>query len=124
MLPKRKDTAAPDSLEEVKSMTFKGMMKRVLPFAAAVLVGLLVTSIFMPIAPNFERHGNERRAAKWEHRKKIRHENFRLNVENEHLRAENERLRSLLGEGSYEMLATEAPAPPPIKRIRVERYER
>lgn len=66
-------------------MQNKGFLKRALPFAVAVVIGLFITSLFVDIkAPAFG--GKHKRKA----------EMRKLRVENEQLRNENLRLRNLV----------------------------
>lgn len=62
-----------------------GFVKRVLPFAAALIVGVLITSLFVDLKrPQFGRS--------WKAKK--HHEMKRLRTENEELKNENLRLRN------------------------------
>lgn len=66
-------------------MQYKGFLKRAVPFAAAFVIGILVTSLFVDIRmPQFG--GKHKRKA----------EMRRLKVENEELRNENLRLKNLI----------------------------
>ena len=106
-------------------MNYKGILKRVLPFFAAFIGGLLISSIFVPITPNIGKYNSERRAQKFERHHRTKAENHRLRRENERLRAENEALKSSVEVMEFDSIEMDVPPPPPApKRIRLERVER
>ena len=82
--------------------------KRVIPFFAALALGLMVASFFVSISPNFKFRNN--RAGQ-------RNEIQRLRYENDRLRLENERLKIQNLEESERMPLLEAPLPVQQPRV-------
>jgi hypothetical protein len=71
----------------MRSICFTDFFKRALPFLAALVIGVFITSFFVDLSrPSFGRG--------W--RAKKHHEMKRLRIENEELRNENLRLRNEL----------------------------
>ena len=68
-----------------------GFVKRILPFAAALLVGVFITSLFVDLKrPQF---GRSWKAKKHHEMQRLRNENEQLKNENLRLRNENESRR-------------------------------
>lgn len=68
-----------------------GLVKRILPFAAALLVGVFITSLFVDLKrPQFDRGW---KAKKHQEMQRLRRENEELRNENLRLRNENESQR-------------------------------
>lgn len=100
-----------------------GFIKRILPFAAALIVGVLITSLFVDLKrPQF---GRGWKARKHHEMKRLRHENEDL--KNENLRLRNE-LESLRWDGMktrhpgheewrHELRDLELSVPPPVAPI-------
>jgi hypothetical protein len=95
------------------------MLKRIIPFIATFVIGLIVASFFVSIIPsfNFKRDGKCRKG-----HKELRYENERLRVENEHLKSQSEFTREVVPMRAEEIPNVELPVPPipPVapKRIR------
>ena len=68
-----------------------GLVKRILPFAAALLVGVFITSLFVDL--NAPRFGRGWKAKKYQEMQRLRNENEQLKNENLRLRNEMESLR-------------------------------
>jgi hypothetical protein len=104
--------ASPYSAVEVVSMNYKGVLKRLLPFAATFFVAVFITSFFVDL--------HRPRFGEW--RGRGFHEMQRLRFENEQLRNENLSLRNELenrrtdsgigGSSDIEGLKLMVPAPP------------
>lgn len=107
-------------------MSYLAIFKRVVPFLLTFTAGLLIASIFIPIAaPNFNR--SQSRRMKWREFERIKIENSDLRIENERLKQENEMLRQNKWELSPSDLKLrvptgetqlELPAPPQVKHPR------
>ncbi len=75
-------------------MCCKGFVKRVVPFFAAMVVGLFITSLFIAVAApsfNFKKRSWNRHQ---EYHRKMERENYRLKLENSRLEREINRLES------------------------------
>ena len=68
-----------------------GLVKRILPFAAALLVGVFITSLFLDL--NAPRFGRGWKAKRYQEMQRLRNENEELRNENLRLRNENESRR-------------------------------
>jgi len=77
-----------------------GFVKRLLPFGAALIVGVLITSLFVDV--NRPRFGRGWKAKK-------HHEMKRLRIENEELKNENLRLRNEMEGLRWDQMQTEHP---------------
>lgn len=95
-------------------MCCKGFVKRVVPFFAAMIVGLFITSLFITVAaPSF----NFKKRAWSKHReyhRKMERENYRLKLENQRLErklADIERQKNL--QETYELNDMDFDVPPP-----------
>ncbi len=95
------------------------MLKRIIPFIATFVIGLIIASFFVSIIPsfNFKRDGKCRKS-----HKELRYENERLRVENEHLKSESDFTREVVPMRVEEIPNVELPVPPipPVapKRVR------
>jgi hypothetical protein len=93
-------------------MRYTDIISRIVPFLATVTLGLLITSLFVPIsAPRFGfgvRNGHHNGGMKYH---KMRHENERLRYENEQLRRVNSELIERLDDTLFE---NGLPEPPPV----------
>jgi len=93
-------------------MNYKGLLKRLLPFAATFFVAVFITSFFVDLYRprlNFGARG------RWHEMQRLRYENEQLRNENLRLRNELLNTRSELspaGDGSIEGLKLMVPAPP------------
>jgi hypothetical protein len=87
-------------------MNYKGVLKRLLPFAATFLVALFITSFFVDLhRPRF----GEWRASGWE-----RHSKYERAIrENEELRNENLRLKNEIESNQLELDDIRGAVPPP-----------
>jgi hypothetical protein len=98
-------------------MRYTDIISRIVPFLATVTLGLLITSLFVPIsAPRFGfgvrnvgHHNN------WMKYQKLRDENERLKYENEQLRRVNSELIERLDDTLFENGLPEPPAAPKPK---------
>ena len=89
-------------------MNYKGVLKRLLPFAATFFVAVFITSFFVDISASRFSNWRERR---WERRcGGVEH----MMRENEDLRNENLRLRNEIQNNRFDMdeLPNAVPAPP------------
>ena len=92
-------------------MNYKGVLKRLLPFAATFFVAVFITSFFVDISAS--RFSNWR-ARRWERRcgfGQMMHENEELRNENLRLRNELENRRIELN-GEFRDLVPAPPVPP------------
>jgi hypothetical protein len=87
-------------------MNYKGVLKRLLPFAATFAVAVFITSFFVDLSAS--RFGNWR-ARRWERRCSYE----RMMRENEQLRNENLRLRNELRNQGFDMDELNSAVPPP-----------
>lgn len=88
-------------------MCNSGILKRAIPFLAALVIGLFVASFFVPISGpriGFRRseHGN-----RWRHGKQLRYENEKLRQENQNLK------KRLAEKESQETSDIDSLVPPP-----------
>lgn len=94
-------------------MYCKGFVKRVVPFFAAIVVGLFITSLFIAVAApsfNFKKRGwsNHR-----EYHRKMERENYRLKLENSKLEREINKLERQKSVGEiYELRDMDLDVPP------------
>lgn len=79
-------------------MKFSCVLKRFIPFAVALMLGLFITSFFVTIAAPKLRSGNYG---------KHRHSHRDMKLENQRLRQENEMLRQRLAELEEKRLISE-----------------
>lgn len=92
-------------------MSVKGLLKRVLPFAAAFGIGLFVASFFISVAaPSFSYGRNEYRGRSCWKQKQMRQEKRRLREE-----MRQERLRNRYNQS--ETLENLVPPPPPMAPV-------
>ena len=85
-------------------MNIKGVLQRLLPFAATFAVAVFITSFFVDLSGRRFRHGRE-----WEGRCGYE----RMMRENEQLRNENLRLRNELENRSVDLRDLRDAVPPP-----------
>ncbi len=96
-------------------MCCKGFFKRVVPFFAAVVIGLFITSLFITVAaPSF----NFKKRSYWkqhrEYHRKIERENYRLKLENSRLERQINELERQKNVGEvYELRNMDFDVPPP-----------
>jgi cell division protein FtsB len=106
-------------------MLLMAWIKRIVPFALALALGLFVASFFVSIAfpkMRFERQSRWKRH--YEYNCPLRNERDNLRQMNEQLRRENKRLNNQLdeprgygyGSGNGRGLLIEPPPPPPVPR--------
>ena len=86
-----------------------GFVKRILPFAATLAIGLFIASFFVDLAaPRFEMRGRG-----WQRYQEMQ----RLRIENQQLRDENRRLTQQLNDArsksTFDFDTFEVPPPPP-----------
>ncbi len=84
-------------------MNYKGVLKRLLPFAATFLVAVFITSFFVDL--------HRPRFGEWRMRRY--QECQRMRIENEELRNENLRLRNELENRRFDINELENSVPPP-----------
>ena len=93
-------------------MNYKGVLKRLLPFAATFFVAVFITSFFVDLhRPRF----GEWRARRWERRcdfERMMRDNEELRNENLRLRNELQNNRNEFENGSIEGMKLMVPAPP------------
>ena len=101
-------------------MNYKGVLKRLLPFAATFFVAVFITSFFVDL--------HRPRFGEWRMRRF--NEFQRLRMENEQLRNENLRLRNELQNKGFDIdeLRNEvtpplAPIAPPVRSIRLRHVD-
>ncbi len=99
-------------------MRYTDIISRVVPFLATVTLGLLIASIFVPVAPPRFSFGHRDGIRKHRHVRydNLRYENSRLKFENEQLRRENRELIERLNDTLFENGLPEAPPPPPAPK--------
>jgi len=108
-------------------MLYKGVFKRVLPFAAAFAAGLFIASFFVSIAsPSFS---FSRKANKCREMRQLRSELDRVTRENSELRRQVEGLQNskmtVVGDTDFSSFELDAPPPPPPPRApRHPRFDR
>jgi hypothetical protein len=103
-------------------MCCKSFWKRVVPFFAAIVIGLFITSLFITVAApsfNFKKRGWKKHQ---EYHRKMERENYRLKLENSRLEREINRLESQKNVGELNLLLDVPPveplAPVPPARMR------
>lgn len=95
-------------------MCCKGFFKRVIPFFAAMVIGLFITSLFITVAApsfNFKKRGWSKHR---EYDRKIERENYRLKMENSRLERKINKLERQKNVGEiYELREMDFDVPPP-----------
>ena len=93
-------------------MNYKGVLKRLLPFAATFAVAVFITSFFVDISwsryRGMGRHGRDRRNFE-----RMMRENEQLRFENESVKNDNLRLRNELQNREVDLSGFDVPVPPP-----------
>ena len=107
-------------------MSYLAVFKRIIPFFLTFGAGLLIASIFVPIAaPSFQRFGSER-GRHWRYHKELKRENESLRRENYRMRKELEELRRDATKVEFKNLKWDVPevtvevpaVPPPPARVK------
>lgn len=97
-------------------MCCKGFWKRAVPFFAAMVVGLFITSLFVTVAApsfKFKKRGWSKHR---EYHRKMERENYRLKMENSRLERKVEELERQKNIGEINLLL-DVPPPPPLAPI-------